>query len=433
MKAKNVKCGKNGNAARYLDSATSWKSGRNGKIGSAFMQGPLTKTRKSARSAKMEPPSTTSGVKRASSARHIAEQAGLMRGRRVVQSGEMGRGMAPGPVRRGEDGVLLLREDDVRAVLTAPAAIDVLEAAFRRQGEGSARNVPRSRIQIDGRGVLHLLAAFVPGEPGHPERDGAGVFGFKAYSAFPGSGVRFSVNLYSGEDGRLLALIEADWLGQARTGAASGLATRLLARRVATVAGVIGTGGQARTQVLALAAARPLERIAVYGRDPERQRAFCDEMAALTGIAVVPVERAEDAVVGADVIATATTAREPVLSGAWLRPGTHLNVMGSNWHNRREVDDEAVERSGLVAVDSVEQARIEAGDLLIPAAAGRFDFARAVELGAIVAGTAPGRGSADEITFFKSLGVALEDVAVAGYVYALARERGLGEEVTFVP
>ena len=329
--------------------------------------------------------------------------------------------------------MLLLREDDVRAVLTVPAAIDVLEAAFRAQGEGRARNVPRSRILIpEGRGVLHLLSAYVPGEPGHPEREGAGVFGFKAYSAFA-SGVRFSVNLYSGEDGRLLALIEADWLGQVRTGAASGLATRYLAREDATVAGVIGTGGQARTQVLALAAARPLERIAVYGRDRERRRAFCDELAAQTGVMVEPAESARAAVEGADVVATATTAREPVLSGAWLAPGTHVNAMGSNWHNRREVDDETVERSAVVAVDALEQARIEAGDLLIPAEAGRFDFARAIELGAIIAGTARGRGSADEITLFKSLGVALEDVAVAGYVYALARERGLGEEIAFLP
>lgn len=329
--------------------------------------------------------------------------------------------------------MLLLREDDVRAVLTMPATIEVLEAAFRAQGEGRTRNVPRSRIVIpEGRGVLHMLSAYVPGEPGHAEREGAGVFGFKAYSASSG-GVRFSINLYSGEDGRLLALIEADWLGQMRTGAATGLATRYLAREDATSAGVIGSGAQARAQVMALAAVRRLERVAVYGRDPQRRGAFCDGMAALTGVAMVPVESAEAAVDGAQVIVTATTAREPVLNGAWLQPGAHVNAMGSNWQNRREVDDEAVERSAVVAVDSLEQARIEAGDLLIPAAAGHFDFTRAVELGAIVAGRGRGRESADAITLFKSLGVALEDVAVAGYVYALARERGLGEEITFLP
>jgi ornithine cyclodeaminase/alanine dehydrogenase-like protein (mu-crystallin family) len=329
--------------------------------------------------------------------------------------------------------VLLLREDDVRAVLTVPAAIDVLEAAFRAHGEGQAQNVPRARLLIpEGRGVFHLLSAYVPGEPGHPERPGAGLFGYKAYSAYPGA-VRFSLNLYDGQDGRLLALIEADWLGQVRTGAASGLATRHLARTDATVAGLIGAGGQAHTQLLALAAARPLTRAAVYARNAHRLRAFCDEMAARSGIAVVPVESAQAAVEGADIVATATTAREPVLHGAWLRPGAHVNAMGSNWYNRREVDDETVERSSVVAVDSLDQARIEAGDLLIPAAAGRFDLGRAVELGAIVAGRAPGRASADDLTLFKSLGVALEDVAVGGHVYALARRAGLGEEVTVLP
>jgi ornithine cyclodeaminase/alanine dehydrogenase-like protein (mu-crystallin family) len=329
--------------------------------------------------------------------------------------------------------MLLLREDDVRAVLTMPAALDVLEAAFRAQGEGRTRNVPRSRIVIPAdRGVLHVLSAYVPGEPGHPELPGPGVFGFKAYSAFPG-GVRFSVNLYSSEDGQLLALIEADWLGQMRTGAASGVATRLLARPDASVAGLIGTGGQARTQLLALAAARPLERALVFGRDAARRQAFCDEMTALAGIPVVPAESARAAVEQAHIVVTATTAREPVLSGAWLLPGTHVNAMGSNWHNRREVDDDAVERSAVVAVDALDQARIEAGDLLLPSAAGRFDFARAVELGAIAARTVAGRASREEVTLFKSLGIALEDVAVAGHVYALARAAGLGREIAFLP
>jgi len=327
---------------------------------------------------------------------------------------------------------LLLREDDVRAVLTMPAAIDVLEAAFGQQGRGATRNVPRSRIVVpDGRGVLHVLSAYVPGQPGHPERAGPGVFGFKAYSTYPG-GVRFSINLYSGEDGRLLSLIEADWLGQVRTGAASGLATRHMARPDASVVGLIGTGGQARTQLLAVAAARSLERALVYGRDTPRRQAFCEELAVLSGIAVLPVESARAAVEQADIVVTATTAREPVLHGAWLRAGTHVNAMGSNWHNRREVDDETIERSAVVVVDALDQARIEAGDLLIPAALGRFDFARAIELGTIAAGKASGRTGAEEITLFKSLGIALEDVAVAGHVYALARERGLGQEIDFL-
>lgn len=328
---------------------------------------------------------------------------------------------------------LVLREDDVRAVLTMPDVVNVLDAAFRHQATSKAVNQPRSRIVMpEGHGVLHLLSAYVPGQPGRPEVAGPGLVGLKTYTASR-TGVRFVVLLSSADDGRLLAIIEADWLGRMRTGAASGLATRYMAREDARVVGLIGIGGQARTQLLAMCAVRPVERILVYGRDEGRLRAFCDEMAAHIGVAVEPVARAEDAVRPADIIVTATTTREPALLGAWLRPGAHLNVMGSNWHNRREVDDEAVQRSAIVAVDALDQARIEAGDLLIPAAAGRFSFDHAVELGMIVAGETPGRTSDQQITLFKSLGIALEDVATAGRVYELARERGLGQELDLVP
>jgi ornithine cyclodeaminase/alanine dehydrogenase-like protein (mu-crystallin family) len=140
------------------------------------------------------------------------------------------------------------------------------------------------------------------------------------------------------------------------------------------------------------------------------------------------VASAEEAVRAADVVVTMTTAREPVLRGEWLRPGTHVSAAGSNWANRREVDDATVERSAVVAVDSLEGARLEAGDLLL-AADGHFDWARAVELGAVVAGQTPGRPTLEAITLFKSVGIALEDVATAGLVYALARERDLGAQL----
>jgi len=327
---------------------------------------------------------------------------------------------------------LVLREDDVRAVLTMPDVVDVLDAAFRRYAAGEAANRPRSRIVLpEGRGVLHVLSAYVPGQPGHPDRDGPGLVGLKTYTTSK-TGVRFVVLLSSAEDG-LLAIVEADWLGQMRTGAASGLATRYMARQDARIVGLLGTGGQARTQVLAMCAVRPIERLFVYGRDESRRRAFCEEMAERTGVAFEPVASAEEAVRLADIVVTATTAQQPVMSGAWLRPGTHINAMGSNWHNRREVDDETVERSAIVAVDALDQARIEAGDLVIPSAAGRFSFDRAVELGEIVAGKVAGRASDQQITLFKSLGIGLEDVATAGRVYELARERGLGQELELLP
>lgn len=324
---------------------------------------------------------------------------------------------------------LVLREEDVRALLTLPDTIRVLEAAFRHQATDQARNQPRRRvITPDGRGVLHVLSAYVPGEPGHPERDGPGLLGLKTYTSFR-EGVRFAVLLSSGADGRLLAIIEADWLGQMRTGAASGLATRYMAREDAAILGVIGTGQQARTQALAVCAVRPITDIVAFGRDEARRQAFAAEMAERAGVAARPAGSAEEAVREADVVVTMTTAHDPVLRGAWLKPGAHVNAAGANWGTRREVDDETVERSEVVAVDDLDQAKIEAGDLILPAAIGRFEWSRAVELGRIVAGEVPGRPSADVITLFKSVGIGLEDVAVAGQVYALARERGLGYEL----
>jgi ornithine cyclodeaminase/alanine dehydrogenase-like protein (mu-crystallin family) len=283
----------------------------------------------------------------------------------------------------------------------------------------------------DGRGVLHTMSAFVPGAPGQPEAVGPGLLGLKTYTTFK-DGVRFAVLLFSAADGAPLALIEADWLGQMRTGAASGLASKYLARASVNTLGVIGTGLQARTQVIAVTAVRAFERILVYGRDEARRDAFAEEMARATGVDASPVTEAEAAIREADVVITMTTARDPVLHGAWLKPGAHVNAAGVNWGSRREVDDETVERSAVVAVDDLDQARIEAGDLILPASVGRFDWERAVELGAIIAGNTPGRQSEEAISLFKSVGVALEDVATAGLVYARARERGLGAELALL-
>lgn len=328
---------------------------------------------------------------------------------------------------------LVLREADVRGVLTMADTMRVLDAAFRRQASGETRNQPRRRVVLpEGRGVLHVLPAYVPGTPGHPEEDGPGLVGLKNYVAIAGK-VRFLVQLFSADDGRLLALIEADTLGQMRTGGASGVATRYMARPDARVVGLFGAGGQARTQALAMCEARSVEKFLVYARSPERGRAFCETLATETGMSFTPVEQPEQVVREADIIVTATTAHDPVVMGAWLQPGQHLNVMGSNWAHRREVDGEAVRRSAVVAVDARDQALIEAGDLLLAAQSGDFDMERAVELGDIVAGKVAGRPDGAAITLFKSLGIGLEDIAVAGWVYAQACARGLGQEIELAP
>jgi alanine dehydrogenase len=318
---------------------------------------------------------------------------------------------------------LLLREDDVRRVLTMPEAIDALEIAFRDWGQGTAQNVSRQRIVLRKEGgVLHVLPAAVPA---------LDALGFKAYTTFAG-GVRFAVNLYRASTGELLAIIEADWLGRMRTGAASGLATKLLANPDARVLGMIGTGGQAETQLLAIAAARPLEHAHVWGRDRDRLEAFCARMQHQLGVPVLPAMSAEDAIRPAQIVVTATTAREPVLAGAWLAPGAHVNAMGSNWANRRELDTAAVQRAAIIVADSVEQATIEAGDLIIPAHEGALDWARVAELRDVVAGNVPGRQDAQQITLFVSQGIGLEDVAVAARVYDRARAQGLGEEIPYI-
>ena len=314
---------------------------------------------------------------------------------------------------------LVLREQEVLALVGMPEALAAVERSLREQVAETAQLIPRDRAVMP-RGVLHVMGGALLGE---------GVCGLKTYTATPG-GVRFLVLLSSVETGDLLALVEADLLGRLRTGAASGVATRYLARPDAHTLGVFGTGGQAPTQIQAVCAVRPIERIYVAARNQERLRAFCTEMARLLDRPVEPATAEEAA--AADVVVTITTSREPVLHGEWLRPGAHVNVAGSNWADRREVDDVAIERSAVVAVDALAQARKESGDLLIPAASGRFDWARAVELAAVAAGGS-GRTAPDQITLYKSNGIALQDLALAAEVYRRARAAGAGTGLDLLP
>ncbi len=313
---------------------------------------------------------------------------------------------------------LFLREADVAALVGMDDVIDVVERGFREYGAGRAVNRPRQRIAVDG-GTLHVMAAGIPGW---------GVFGLKSY-AVTRDGRRFISLLYSAEDGRLLAMMEAEGLGRLRTGAASGVATRYLARADAGAVGILGTGGQARTQLQAMAHVRPVALVKAYSRTPARREAFAEQMVDELGAEVVAVDSPEEAVDGVEIIVTITPARDPVLRGAWLRPGVHINAAGSNAAGRRELDEEAVGRASRVVVDARDQAMIEAGDLLAPIRAGVLSWDRVEELGPIVAGSAPGRRRAEEITLFESQGIALEDVATMHLVYTRAREARRGEEI----
>ncbi|HZU12816.1 MAG TPA: ornithine cyclodeaminase family protein [Chloroflexota bacterium] len=315
---------------------------------------------------------------------------------------------------------LLLSETDVRALLTVSKAIDLLGEAFRLQGEGKAENDPRQRLSYP-HGVLNYMAAAIPQ---------ARVVGLKAYPA-TASGATFAVLLFDSESGELLAMMQADWLGRIRTGAASGLATRYLANADARVAGVIGAGGQSETQIEAIASVRRLELIKVFSPTRERRLGLVRRLRGRMEARIEAVESAEEAVRESDVVAAITTAREPVIRSSWLKPGVHINAAGANRLGHTEVDPSSVRQSTVIAVDDLAQARRESQDLLNASAQGDLDWTRVVELGSIVAGRAPGRGHMDDITLFESQGIALEDMAVARYVYDQAVAAGRGRPIEF--
>ena len=314
---------------------------------------------------------------------------------------------------------LYLTEADVRELLPMDRAIECVEESFRAWARGGALNRPRQRIFLPGLSLHYMAAAWQE----------ENLIGVKIYTVSR-SGFRFLVLLYDAGSGEWLALIEADHLGRIRTGAASGVATKWLARAEASRVGVVGSGRQARTQLEAVAKVRKVIEVKVYSRDPARRAEFAREMAGCLGVAVRAATSAEEAVSFAEVVITATNASVPVVRRDWLPPGTHVNAIGANMPERREVDDGTLARAALVAVDSLEQAKIEAGDLIQGEAALRGGWRGVVELKDIVAGIRPGRTGAGEITFFKSTGLALWDVAAAGEVYRRALEMRRGKELT---
>jgi alanine dehydrogenase len=321
---------------------------------------------------------------------------------------------------------LLLREADVRALLTMKDTLAALESAFREWAAGRASNQPRRRVAAGA--TLAIMSAALPS---------VGLMGFKAYTV-SSAGAAFWVALFDLADGRPRALIEAEWLGAMRTGAASGLATRFLARPDASSLALIGTGGQALTQALAVAAVRPLREVRVFSRNPDHRARFVDRLrqsfaasprrATQTAepVRVVDASSVERAIDGAGIVTTITSAGEPVLSGRWLEAGQHLNVCGSNFPQRREIDAEAVARADRLVADDVEAAQVEAGDLLLAERDGRLDWGRVESLRDIVAGAGPER-VAGEITLFKSVGLAIEDVATGAAVLELAERNGVGQ------
>jgi alanine dehydrogenase len=313
-----------------------------------------------------------------------------------------------------------LTEADVRSVLTMPMALDCVEAGFRHLAGGTATLQPRRRLHVPGKSYLHYMAAADSTD---------GYMGLKTYTSSR-AGMRFLVTLFSTQSGELLALIEADYLGQMRTGAATGVATRHLARtKPRMTAGIIGTGLQATTQVEAVACVRNLEKVLVYSRDTERRERFAKETEARVRVRVEAVDSAEKAVRGMDIVVTITTSSKPVFDGRWLSAGTHVNAAGSNFADKHEIDDATVNRAAEIVVDSREQSKMESGDLIHAFKGDEARWKSVVELADIVSGKAPGRINDEQITLFKSNGLALEDIALAGRVYEIASAQGMGRVV----
>jgi ornithine cyclodeaminase/alanine dehydrogenase-like protein (mu-crystallin family) len=313
--------------------------------------------------------------------------------------------------------VLYLTEDDVRSLLTMDMALEAVEEGLRRVALDEAQNVPRARCQTD-HVMLHLLAA---------SAKSFGVLGYKSYTTSR-HGARFRVVLFDGKTGNTLAMLQADHLGQVRTGAASGVATKYMARPESSTVGLYGAGKQARTQLQAVCAVRKVRRAQVYSPNADHRRQFAEEMSRACDTEVVPVTRPEEAARNLDVVITATSSREPVLSGDWLAEGTHLNVVGSNFLGKAEVDPATLRRAKPIIVDSKDQARLEAGDLLPALEEGAIHWSDIHELGQVVVGRFKGRAHPQSVTLFKSLGVGIEDVTVAAKVYAKAVAAGVGRQ-----
>jgi len=307
---------------------------------------------------------------------------------------------------------LYLTEHDVTALLEPADAVPVIEDCFRRLAAGSAENLPRRRLPLTG-GALAVMAA-TDAE--------LGFAGIKSYAVVSGK-AGFVVCLFSLEDGSLAAVIEADKLGQLRTGAASGVAAKHLARPGAGSIGLIGCGWQAESQLGAIRAAVPsIERALAWCRTPETLETFC------SGTGATPAESSQEVAV-CDVVVTVTSSRDPVLRGEWLRSGVLVCAVGANDPRRRELDNVVLERATFVCCDSLEQARVESADLIEPVAAGVLDWLEVHELQEVVADEVRGRSADSDVVIFKSNGLAAWDVAIGVEVLRRARREGLGREL----
>jgi ornithine cyclodeaminase/alanine dehydrogenase-like protein (mu-crystallin family) len=314
---------------------------------------------------------------------------------------------------------LFLTENDVENLLDMPSVLEAVEDVLRQHAEGKATNKARRRVALPGGGLNVMFA-------GAPE---IGALGLKAYTVTRGAN-RFYTMLFDPEGGELLSVMQSDKLGQLRTGAASGVATKHLAREDASTLGVYGAGWQAESQVEAIAAVRNLSRVIVHSRAEESRKAFAEKMGERLGMEVETTHSPEEPA-AQDIVVTMTSSMTPVLKGEWLKEGVHVNAAGSNFLMKAEIDRNVVKRASLVTVDSREELGLEAGNLLQGLETGAVMPEAVREIGQVIAGQVPGRTSPEDITLFSSQGLAIEDLAAARIAYDRAKERGVGREMEF--
>ena len=315
--------------------------------------------------------------------------------------------------------VLFLNEDNVKQLITMPLALEQVERALRDRALGKATDLPRARIQTAA-GIQHMLQAAAPE---------LGYIGFKYYFSPPGKRGATYVHLISMASGKLEAIVEAVWLGMTRTGAASGVASKVLANPGATVLAQIGAGFQGMGQLEAVVTALNIREARVYARTRDKLEAWCKQMGDKLGIPVLPANSAPEAIAGAQVINIMTKSTVPVINGDWLQPGQHVNAAGSNALSRAEIDAKTVQRAKLIAVDSRGTARNECGDLIAAVETGKLSWDTLPEIGEVLSGRAPGRQHKDDITLYESHGMGIQDIYTAAKLVELARSRKVGTEL----
>lgn len=324
---------------------------------------------------------------------------------------------------------LLLTRKDVETLLPMSEAMAAVELAFREHALGNVLMPLRTSIRPPAYGGVNLgMPAYIGGE--------VDALGLKVVSVYGENPVKHglptviaTVLLNDPRTGALLAVMDGTWLTAMRTGAASGVATKYLARTDARVATVLGAGVQARTQLMAICEARKLQKVYVYDIDSERSRAFAIEMAEKLGLEIHPTTDLRTAIEAADILAAASNAHDPIFPGEWIRPGAHINGVGSHAPKARELDSTTISRS-LLVVDQKMACLAEAGDIIIPIQEGAMTEAHIHgELGQVITGQVAGRTSAEQITLFKSVGLAMQDVSTAARIYALAQKQGVGQQL----